>query len=130
MFQAHILAVYFFHQCSTAFASCLILSFDPESEGGQKVVKLVIEKMNERAIAEDSKKNSSDGIGPSNGAPRGAVGADGSPNDSVPDATAIQYAKQMPLLPLKLESRASGLLAAWVQAAVILVDASCRAEDM
>lgn len=106
-----------------------VYSFDPESEVGRKVVKLVIEKMAERAATEASKKNLSDGITPSKVAPRDASADDADPDESLPDTPATQYAKQMPLLPLKMESRASGLLAAWVQAAVILVDALCRAEE-
>lgn len=122
-----------FYHHSTALACWLVFSFDPESGGGQRVVKLVIEKMNERAAAVASKKKSSDEVISSNGAPRGANGGDEDPDDSedsFPDTPATQYAKQMPLLPLKLDSRASGLLAAWVQAAVVLVDALCRAEEM
>lgn len=109
---------------TTHRASWLVLSFDPESEGCQKVVKLIIEKMTERAVAEASKRTASDGVVSSNGAPGG-----GDTADSPPDTPATQYAKQMPVLPLKLESRAGGLLVAWVQAAVILVDALFRAEE-
>lgn len=110
-------------------------SFDPESDSGRKVVKLVIEKIIER-VAEASKKKDSDGA-PS---PKGTLAAemrggyDGASDDdtagSSTDSPATKFARQIPVLHLKLESRACGLLAAWVRDTVILVDALGRAEDM
>lgn len=46
------------------------------------------------------------------------------------DTSATQFAKAIPVMMLKLESRACGLLAAWMRDTVILVDASRRAEEM
>ncbi|CAM9120215.1 unnamed protein product, partial [Ectocarpus sp. 13 AM-2016] len=105
-------------------------SFDPESETGQRALKLVIEQMAERSAADMSKTKVPDGV------PKGAPGrhsgsreggsADGS-GDSCPASSAIHYVKRIPILALKLESRACGLLASWVQATVVLFDALCTA---
>lgn len=46
------------------------------------------------------------------------------------DTPATQFAKAIPVMMLKLESRACGLLATWMRDTVILVDASRRAEEM
>lgn len=111
-----------------------LYSFDPESEAGRGVVKVVIDKITERA-AEAAKKKTSDGFAPSkglsaeNGGGYGGAGGD-EPAGSSTDTPATQFAKQMPLLQLKLESRACGLLAAWVRDTVVLIDALTRAEDM
>lgn len=43
---------------------------------------------------------------------------------------AAQFAKSIPAIKLKLESRACGLIAAWMRDTVILVDGLRRAEDM
>ncbi|CAM9585246.1 unnamed protein product, partial [Ectocarpus sp. 8 AP-2014] len=105
-------------------------SFDPESETGQRAVKLVIEQMAERSAADMSKTKVPDGV--SKGVPgrqsgsRDGGSADGS-GDGCPASSAIHYAKKIPILALKLESRACGLLAAWVQATVVLFDALCTA---
>ena len=42
----------------------------------------------------------------------------------------IIFAREIPAMPLKLESRACGLLAAWIRDTVILVDAMQTAEAM
>lgn len=109
-------------------------SFDPESEAGQKITALVIDKMNQRA-EEASKKKASDGAasltrGPSTDG--GGLGG-GTTDDTTgcsTDAPAAQYARDIPVLSLKLESRACGLLVAWVQASVLLVVELRRAEKM
>eukprot|EP00903_Cladosiphon_okamuranus_P016193 g14943.t2 len=108
-------------------------SFDPESEAGRKVAKVVIDKITERVV-DASKKNISDGIASSRslsteeGGGSGDAGGDGTESPSA-DTPATQFARQIPLLHLKMESRAGGLLAAWVRDTIILVDALTRAED-
>lgn len=105
-------------------------SFDPESEAGRKV----IDKINER-VAEASKKQTSDGVASSKGVPAegggglGGTGGDDTASSSA-DTPVTQFAKQIPALHLKLESRACGLFAAWVRDTVILIDAMGRAEEM
>lgn len=115
-------------------ARCRELSFDPRSETGRRVAKVVIDKITERA-AEASKKKvgnvaaASKGVAAEEGGGYGSAGGDdtaGSPTET----PATQFVKEMPVLHLKMESRACGLLGAWVRDTVILVDASTRAEDM
>lgn len=105
-------------------------SFDPESETGQRAVKLVIEQMAERSAADMSKTKVphrvSKGVPGRQSDSRDGGNADGS-GDGCPASSAIHYAKKIPILALKLESRACGLLAAWVQATVVLFDALCTA---
>lgn len=114
-------------------AGCRERSFDPESEAGRKVAKVVIDKIAERVI-EASKKKNSDGIASARslsteeGGGYGGAGGDETESSSA-DTPPTQFAKQMPLLHLKLESRACGLLAAWVRDTIILVDAVARAEE-
>ncbi|CAM9710801.1 unnamed protein product, partial [Scytosiphon promiscuus] len=110
-------------------------SFDPESEAGQKVVKLVIDKMTERSAAEASKKGNSDGGGSATRSPGSAGGVTnsdggGTPLASLPDSSATLWAREIPVLALKIESRACGLLAGWVQATVVLVEAFSRAKEL
>lgn len=109
-------------------------SFDPESDAGRGVTKVVIDKITERA-AEASKKNASDGIRTSKdlsteeSAGRGGAGGHEIAGFSA-DTPATEFIKQMPLLHLKLESRACGLLAAWIRDTVLLIDALTRAEEL
>lgn len=83
--------------------------------------------MAERSAADMSKTKAPDGVskGVHSGSRDGGSG-DG-PNDGCPASPAIHYAKKIPIVALKMESRACGLLAAWVQATVVLFDALYRA---
>lgn len=57
------------------------------------------------------------------------VGVDNSAEKSL-ECPATQFARAMPVMLLKLESRACGLLAAWVRDVVILVNVLSKAEAM
>lgn len=104
-------------------------------------MKVVIDRITERAAeasqvtTEASKQKSSHGVAPSKNlsAEEGAA-ASGTGGDNTAgyfaDTPATHFAKGMPLLPLKLESRACGALAAWVRDTVVLVDALTRGEEM
>ena len=108
-------------------------SFDPESEAGREISKVVIDKITKRA-AEALKKKNADGIAPSKGLAEEGGGCNGTSGDettgSSAETPATQFATQMPLFQLKMESRACGLLAAWVRDTVVLVDALARAGNM
>eukprot|EP00752_Nemacystus_decipiens_P006721 g6044.t1 len=111
-----------------------LIDFNPESEAGREAAKVVIEKITERA-AEASKKEIGDAFAASKDVPvkegggYGGAGGDDIAGSSA-DTPAAQFVKRMPLLPLKLESRAIGLLAAWVRDTVVLIDALTRAEEI
>lgn len=45
------------------------------------------------------------------------------------ESPGVLFARKIPVMALKLESRACGLLAAWVRDTVIFVDALSRAEE-
>lgn len=97
-------------------------------------MKLVIDKMTERSAAEASKRKIVDGgvsakrVPGSEGGGTASNGDEGV--DSLPESPATLWAKEIPVLPLKMESRACGLLAAWVQATVVLVEAFSRAREL
>lgn len=102
-------------------------SFDPESEAGMKTVKIVLDKMAQRQAEKSADAGGEDGNScPFVSSKMGNSGICGIELDS----PAIIFAKSMPVMPLKLESRACGLLAAWVRDTVIAVEAMQRAAEM
>lgn len=102
-------------------------SFDPESQTGKKTVKIVLDKMAQRQGEKSAGAGGEDGrscpLVSSKMANSGISGIE-------LDSPAVIFAKSMPVMPLKLESRACGLLAAWVRDTVIAVEARQREAEM
>ncbi len=136
-----IFVVFGAHRYSYPTAACVLTTqirrasfrFDPESEAGQKVVQLVIDRITERND-QASKKRWTDGVASLTRSPTTDGDGLGGNDDNTPGSSAgpsvAQYVRDMPALALKLESRACGLLVAWVQASVLLVIELRRAEKM
>lgn len=73
----------------------------------------------------------SDPIGSGEGDRSGDIGM-GNSGDHPPEeqTPSVLFVRAMPVMALKLESRACGLLVAWVRDTVIFVDALCMAEEV